>query len=441
MRRLSLTCLLFMAVVWGSLTTAVAQSASSEEVYVVEIAGPVNQAMTSFFARAVREAEAADVAALLIVLDTPGGAVDATLDIVQLFRNSTVPVIVYIAPAGAQAASAGSVITAAAHASAMAPETVIGAASPVGGGGEDIQETLYRKAVEDLKAVMRSLTERRGEAATALAEQMIEEARAVTAREALEVGYIDVIARDTDDLLQQLDGLEVTLGEETQVLHTAAALQTEFAPNGVEQFLYGLASILMNPLFISALIGLGVQAIIFEFSNPGGWVAGFIGFICIGLALYGLGQLPANFLGLVLILAAFILFVLEVFTPTFGALTVTGAITLLAGLLVLFNSPGTPQFARLSISGAIAITSVTVSFFVYMVIKVIRAQQRQAMTGQEGLVGRTGRVRHPITPGQEGTVFVYGALWQAAADEAIESGEKVAVKGVDGLTLRVKKLN
>jgi len=262
-------------------------SAQSDEIYVLTIEGPVNQAMTSYFARAIDKAEAAGAHAVLIELDTPGGAVSETIEIVQLFRNAEIPIIVYVGPAGAQAASAGSVITLAAHASGMAADTVIGAASPVSGDGTDIADTLYRKAVEDLKAVMRSLAADRGAEVIAIAEDMIEEATALTGTEAFEIGFTDALAADRDELLQELDGLEVKLGEKTQLLSTADATIVLEPKTTVEEFLYTLASILMNPVFISALIGLGVQAIIFEFSNPGGWVGGFIGFLCLGLALYG----------------------------------------------------------------------------------------------------------------------------------------------------------
>ena len=303
-------------------------SAQSNEIYVLNIEGPVNQAMTSYFTRAIGEAESAGAHAVLIELDTPGGSVSETLEIVQLFRNAEIPIIVYVGPeAGAQAASAGSVITLAAHASGMAPDTVIGAASPVSGDGSDIADTLYRKAVEDLKAVMRNLAADRGEEVISIAEDMIEEATALTGQEAFDIGFTDALAADRDELLQALDGLEVKLGDETQVLQTADAEIVLEPKTSVEEFLYTLASILMNPVFISALIGLGVQAIIFEFSNPGGWVGGFIGFLCLGLALYGLGQLPTNYFGLALVAVAFILFVMEIFTPTYGALAVTGAIT------------------------------------------------------------------------------------------------------------------
>jgi membrane-bound serine protease (ClpP class) len=414
--------------------------AQTREILVLEIDGPVTQAMANYFERGITTAEREGATAVLIILDTPGGDLTATLDIVQLFRRATLPVIVYIGPQGAQAASAGSIITAAAHAAGMAPETVIGAASPINSDGSDINETAYRKAVEDMKATMRSLTERRGEDAVAMAEAMIEDARAVSANEALEVGFIDVIASDTDDLLAQLDGLTVFVDGEEKVLETADLTQTPLELSFAEELLL----LLTNPLVLGVLLAIGVQAIIIELSNPGGYAAGVIGLVCIALALYGFGQLPVNWLGFGLIILAFGLFIGEAFTPTFGALSLGGALAMLGGLLVLFNSPGTPEFARISIAGAIPISGLTAAFYIFIVYKAIRGQQTKPITGQEGLIGQSGPVRVSLTsttekPPYMGQVLVTGQLWRARADDPIEKGERVVVTAVSGLTLHVKK--
>jgi membrane-bound serine protease (ClpP class) len=434
---------IFLALILGlAVIVAKPVSAQNQHVLVAKIEGPVTPAMASYFDRIIHEAESSNAQAALIVLDTPGGAMDVTLDIVQSFRNASVPVIIYIGPAGAQAASAGSVITAAAHAAGMAPETVIGAASPVDGSGADIEETLFQKITEDLKATMRNLVERRGEDTVTLAESMIEEARAVTSKEALEVGLIDAVAVDVDDLLQQLDGKVVEVDGQEVTLETAGASQESFSLNPIERVLHALS----NPLLIGLLMTIGVQAILIEISNPGGWAAGFIGVLCLGMALYGLGTLPANWLGLGLIVLAFVLFLLEVKTPTTGILAVAGAITFLAGLLVLFNSPGTPNFARISLSGAIGITLFTAIFFIFLVTKAVQAQRKVPITGAEGMAGKTGLVRYDLVASDkdsgvfQGTVLVNGELWNATADEEIPTDEQVVVKGVDGFTIRVKKI-
>jgi membrane-bound serine protease (ClpP class) len=416
--------------------------AQSEHIVVAKIKGPVTPAMANYFDRAIAVAEESGAEAALIVLDTPGGSVEITLEIVQSFLNANVPVIVYIGPAGAQAASAGSVITVAAHASGMAPDTVIGAASPVDGSGADIDDTLFQKITEDLKATMRNLTERRGEEAVALAEAMIEEARAVTSNEALETGLIDAVAVDVEDLLLQLDGNVVEVNGEPITLETAAAVQEPLDMSLIERVLH----LLSNPLLIGLLLTIGVQAIFIEISSPGGWVAGFIGVLCLGMALYGLGTLPANMLGLGLIVVSFVLFLLEVKTPATGVLAVAGAITLLAGLLVLFNSPGTPGFARISIPGAIGITGFASAFFIFILAKVWQAQKGQPVTGAEGLIGQIGPVRSDLTEYSDdesifqGTILINGELWRAVSEEEINQGEQVVVKAMDGFTLKVKKI-
>jgi len=439
-RGIPLTAMLLLAL----LGLALPAKAQGSTVVIAEISGPVTPTMASYFERSFAAAEDSGAQALVIVLDTPGGAVDVTLEIVQTFRNAEVPIVVFVGPAGAQAASAGSLITLAGHAAGMAPETVIGAASPIDGSGADIEETLYQKLTEDLKATMRNLTSRRGDVAVKLAEAMIEEAKAVTADEALEAGLIDALAPDLESLLAQIDGLVVEVNGQETTLHTSGALQESSDLNAIEQILHALS----NPLLIGLLLTIGVQAILIEISNPGGWVAGFIGFLCLALGLYGLGTLPANWLGLGLLVLAFVLFILEVKTPATGILAVAGVITFLAGLLVLFNSPGSPQFARISIAGAVGITAFTSAFFLFVIAKALQAQTSRPLVGDEALVGMVGPVRTALAPRRQiergltqGTVLINGELWRAIADEEIDRGEQVVVKGVDGFSLRVKRLS
>ena len=426
------------------LSIALPAAAQTEgEVLVLSVKGPVTPAMANYFERGITAGEARNAAAVVIVLDTPGGAVDTTQGIIRLFRNAEVPVVVYVGPAGAQAASAGSLITLAAHAAGMAPETVIGAASPVSGSGQDIEDTLYRKVVEDLKATVRGLTARRGEEARALAEQMIEDARAVHATEALEAGLIDVVAADVPTLLSKLDGMTVVVGERERTLETAGASQVPFAMNIIEQVLHALS----NPLLVGLLLSLGVPAILIELKSPGGWVAGFVGILCLALAFYGLGQLPVNWLGLGLIAIAFVLFLLEVKVPGVGALALVGALTMLAGLLILFNSPGSPEFSRISLPSALLITGLTSGFFLFIVTMAVRAQRRRPLTGREALIGRTGHVRKSLVPAPSGkltfvgSVLVQGEIWRAEADEAIETDEAVVVTGMNGFTLEVSRVS
>lgn len=422
------------------LTAVSLANAQSSEILLLEIDGPVTPTMAGYFERGIREAERRNAEAIVIQLDTPGGSVDTTQEIVQLFRGADVPVIIFVAPRGAQAASAGAIITIAAHAAGMAPETVVGAASPVGQDGADLDETIFRKITEDMKASIRSLAERRGEEVVVLAEAMIDDARAVHAQEALEAGFIDAVAENVPDLLQQLDGLTVIVNDQPVTLQTADAPVTEFEMNPVETILH----VLVNPLLVGILIAIGTQAIIIEISNPGGWVAGFIGVVCLALAMYGLGQLPANWFGLGLIFLAFVLFLLEVKAPVHGALALVGIITMVAGFLVLFNTNNSPEFARISIWGAIAITLPTALLFTFIVYMAAKAQLKKPATGQESLVGLQGPVKKTfaLQPGEEtysGMVLVDGELWKAEADELFYNGEEVEVTAVDGFTLTVKK--
>ena len=433
--------LLFLAVVvLLALTRPVAAQEAGAEVLVLSAEGAVTPAMLSYLERGVAEGEERG-APVLVVLNTPGGAVDTTQRIIQLFRNANIPVLVFVGPAGAQAASAGSLITLAAHASGMAPETVIGAASPVTGEGQDIPETLYRKLVEDLKATARGLADRRGEDAVALSEQMIEDARAVNGREAREAGLIDAVAADVPEFLQEVDGLTVQVNDEPWTLQTADATRTPYAMNVVEGALHALS----NPLLLSILLPLGITAIMIELRSPGGWVAGFVGVLSLGMAFYGLGQLPVNWLGLGLVVLAFVLFLLEVKTPGVGALALAGAGTMLAGLLLLFNSPASPEFVRLSLPAAITITVSTSAIFLFIIGMALRAQRQKPATGREGMLGQAGHVRKTLVPAASGrmrftgTVLVHGELWRAEADDALERDEEVVVTGIDGFTLRVAK--
>ncbi|MCB8985008.1 MAG: nodulation protein NfeD [Ardenticatenaceae bacterium] len=438
MRQRALVVLLFILCL---IAVGQAHAQSSGNVLLLQVEGPVTPAMAEYFARGIQSAEDQGATAVVIQLDTPGGAIDTTQEIVQTFRAATVPVIIYVAPRGAQAASAGSIITIAAHAAGMAPETVIGAASPVGQDGAELDATLFRKVTEDMKAQVRSLAARRGPEAVALAEAMISDARAVHAEEALVAGLIDAIASDVPNLLSQLDGRTVIVNDQTVTLHTAGETTRPFGMSLVEAILHALS----NPVLVSILLAIGVQAILIEISHPGGWVAGFVGVVFLALALYGLGQLPANWFGLGLILVAFVLFLLEVKAPVHGALAVTGIITMFAGFMVLFNSPGTPAFARLSIISAILITLPTAAFFIFLVFMVLRAQRRKPITGEEGLIGQKGTVRKAIVtrPGVDdyaGMVQVQGELWRAAARDRIDEGEEVEVTAVQGFTLQVKRV-
>ncbi|HSR35190.1 MAG TPA: nodulation protein NfeD [Anaerolineae bacterium] len=409
---------------------AASDGEAARHVYVLEIEGAVTPIMISYIERGIGIAEADGAEALIIKLNTPGGQIDLMSEVVQALLDAEVPTVVYVYPRGAYAASAGTLITLAAHVAAMAPGTTIGAASPVGSQGEDLGETLETKVKEDLKAQARALAARRGEEAVAWAESAIEEAKAATADEALEMGVIDFVADDLEHLLMQMDGFQVEVDRREVTLQTADAEVVEQPMTFVEQFLH----IITNPTVAFILLTIGINAILYELSSPGGYAAGVVGAICLLLAFYALGVLPVNYTGLILIGLAFALFVVDLKAPTHGVLTVGGIVSLVAGALILFNSP----LYQVSISAVVSVALVTGLFFAFAIAKVVRAQKQPAVTGREGLVGQQAQARTSLNP--EGTVFIMGELWKATVvDGPVEAGEQVEIVAADGFHLQVKK--
>jgi membrane-bound serine protease (ClpP class) len=403
------------------------------QVLLLETSGPLTPAMVEYLARGIQRAEDIDAEALIFQMDTPGGSIDLMNRMVRDIRASEVPVIVYVAPSGAIAGSAGTVITLAGDAAAMAPETAIGAASPVGGQGEDLGETIEAKQKEILKATVRGLAERRGDTAVALAEATIEDAKAVSAEEALAAGLIDFVVEDIDTLLRAVDGYRLP-GTSGGRLSTAGAQVTEVP----QRFIERLLQVLTNPNIVFLLITVGVQAVLIEISAPGGWVAGFIGVVCLALGVYGLGILPVNWFGLVFILTAFVLFFLEIKVPAYGALSIAGLASFIVGALVLFNSATAPSFLRVSIPLVIGTGVATAAFFMTIVTFAIRAQRRKPEVGREAMIGREGRTRGELSP--SGMVHVAGELWTAVSKtgEVIPADTRIQVVGVDGLRLEVE---
>ncbi len=418
-------------------TLPAAAQAGSPLVLVITVDDAIAPAVQEYIQRSIRIAEQREADLLVLQLNTPGGAVVTMNEIVQNIRASHVPVVVYVSPRGAMAASAGTLVTLAGHAAAMAPETIIGAASPVGGQGEDLGETMKAKEMEALTATVRTLTENRGEAATRLAEATILEAKAASASEALEVGLVDFIAADLDDLLDQLDGFEVETADGPRTLRTANARVENIPQSFIEQLL----AMLTNPNVVFLLLTIGVQAIFIELSSPGGWVAGFIGVVCLALAAYGLGALPVNWFGIVFLLISFALFILDIKAPTHGALTAAGVGSFIVGALVLFNSPGTPEFQRVSVPLVVAMALVTGATFAVIVGFAIRALRVPVRMGQVALVGKLGTATTDI--GLTGQVQVGAELWSAEAVSGsgkIRKGDRIEVVEVSGLRLKVRKV-
>jgi membrane-bound serine protease (ClpP class) len=426
-------CLVLSLVPWN---TAAAQEVDTPLVVVLTSQGAITPTLEDYLLRGLEIARQEEAEAVILQLDTPGGSIELMNAIVQVIRDSEIPVVVYVSPRNAMAGSAGTVITLAGHLAAMAPETTIGAASPVGSEGEDIGETLETKTKEILKASVRALTANRPAEATTLAESMIQDARAVTVDEALQTGLIDIRAADLDDLLAQMDGRKVQVRDVERTLHTRNAQIRMVDNTFIEQVLI----LLVNPNLVFLLLSIGVQAILIEISSPGGWVAGFVGAVCVMLAVYGMGLLPVNWVGILFLVTAFILFILDIKAPTHGALTVAGLIAFITGSLVLFNSVRLPGVPTISVPLVVGMGLIMAgSFFTVMMIA-LRAQRAPIKTGVESIVGRSGYAQTDLDP--SGMVLVYAEQWSAEAeqDEApIPKGTRVEVVRVDGLHLKVRR--
>ena len=437
--------LLLMAVILGAFNPAHAmaqtvlpqsqQPLGQQPVVALVLEGGLHPAWKEYLKRSQQIAEQNAAQAIIIQLDTPGGSIDLMNKLVEQIRGSQIPIIVYVTPRGAMAASAGTLLTLSAHVAAMAPETTIGAASPVGANGEDIGETMQNKVSEVLKATVRTLSANRPPEAIRLAESMIDNARAVSVDEALKVGLIDIQANDLTDLLAQLNGRKVTIQDHTVTLNTLGADIINVKKTLMEDLLIVLA----NPNIVFLLLAVGIQAILIEISSPGGWVAGFIGSICLLFATYGMGVLPVNWFGILFLVLAFGLLILEIKAPTHGALTAAGVGSFIIGALVLFNSPSVPSFQRVSVPLVVG-TGIFVGMIFFVIIGyALRAQRTPIQMGREQLIGQTGVVNTSLNP--IGTVQLGSELWTAIAEVGnIQQGSSVQVIEMENLRIKVRKI-
>ena len=414
-----------------------AQTEDSRVAIELEATGPITPAMVGYIERGLNAAADRQAEFVILRLNTPGGSVDLMNEIIQDIRASQVPVIVYVAPRGAIAGSAGTLITLAGHQAAMAPETAIGAASPVGSQGEDIGETMEAKVKEILKATARSLAEARGPEAVQLAEDTIENARAASATEALNAGLVDYVAANTADLLEQMDGTTALVDGREVTLQTRGVVIQAVTASFVEQTL----QLLTNPNIVLLLLTIGVQAILIELSSPGGWIAGFIGVVSLLLAIYGLGVLPVNWFGILFLIVAFVLFVLELNTASFGALTTAGVASFIAGALILFNSVTVPGVPRVSVPLVIGMALFFAATSSVVVGYALRAMRVPPSMGKQAILGKKGIVRESLNP--VGSVQVAGELWSAELVDGahpLTAGASIEVVSVEGLRLKVRPL-
>ncbi len=416
---------------------AAAQS-TNPQVVLLTIDGPITPVQDDYLARGLKAAERSSAELVVLQLNTPGGGIDTMNSMIQKIRASDIPVVVYVAPRDAMAGSAGTLITLAGHIAAMAPETIIGAASPVGSQGQDIGTTMETKVKEALKATARALTQDRPASATQLAEQAIDQAKAVTVDEALKAGLVDLKAFDVQDLLDQINGRTVKLASgQVVTLNTQNAEIVNIPFSFIERVLQAL----IDPNLVFLLLALGIQAILIEMASPGGWVAGFIGVVCLLLATYGLGVLPINWFGLLFLGLAFVLFILELKTPSLGLLTAAGVVSFIGGALIMFNSVSVVGFPKLSVPLVVGMGIFLAASFLAIVTVALRARRLPVQTGREALPGRTGVARSALNPG--GTVYAAGEMWRAEVvpgeECPLEEGAKVLVVAVEGLTLKVKR--
>ena len=393
--------------------------------------------MLDYITRGIEAAEQQNAEVLIIQLNTPGGSVGTMLEIITAIRASNTPVIVYVSPRNAFAGSAGAPITFAAHASAMAPETFIGAATPINESGENLNSDAKAKASNAIKAAIRPYLETRGDKALQLGESMIDEAAAATVDEALAVKLIDFKVDNVDDLLEALDGFTVQMNDGPRTLNTANAHTEPLAMSFIEQLLLFLT----NPNIVFSLFSLGTMAILFEISSPGGWVSGFFGVVCVSLSIYGMGVLSLNWFGIIFLVIAFVLFILDIQAPTHGALTLAGVASFIVGALVLFNSAGAPQFQRVSVPLVFGVGIAIGALFFGILIFALSALRNPVSMGVESMIGKTGTAQ--TWDEASGQVQVQSELWSAESvqeSDKISKGDAVEVVEVQGLRLQVKKI-
>ncbi len=415
----------------------------------VDIVGPIGPATVEFLTGSLEKATARNAELVIIRMDTPGGLVASTRDIVKAILNSPVPVATFVTPEGARAASAGTYILFASHIAAMSPATNVGAATPVsiiGGQQPDRQDepdeneddpapasdTMSRKVINDSVAYIRGLAARHGRNAD-WAELAVREAVSVTAEEALEIGVIDLIAKDVGDLLKQIHGRTVEVQGRERVLDTSSLLVEQLEPDWKSELL----AVITSPTIAYLLLLIGVYGLIFEGYNPGAVLPGVIGAICLLIALYAFQMLPVNYAGFALLILGIILMIGEAVAPSFGALGIGGVIAVVIGSIILIDTDVPGFMISRPLIGAIALLS---SFGLMAIIGVaVKARQRPVVSGREELLGAEGTVLSDFE--QRGNVFVHSERWSAVTGSPLREGQAVVVTGIDGLTLKVRPLD
>jgi len=393
---------------------------------VIELEGAINPGTDLFATRGIKQAQRNGYSLVIIRLDTPGGLDTSMRSIIKAILNSPVPVVVYVAPRGARAASAGVMITIAAHVAAMAPQTNIGAAHPVSAGGKEINKTMSEKVVNDMVAYARSIAKDR-KRNQEWVEKAIRESVSITADMAVKENVVDLVARDMDDLLTLLDGREIMLDTGKLTLQTKDLKLVYVTPGWRDMVLKTIS----NPNIAYILMMIGLAGLYFELSHPGAIFPGVVGAISLILAFFSFQTLPVNYAGLLLIALAIIFFIAEIKVTSYGLLSLAGLISLTLGSIMLFEDVGVSL--KLMMPTIVLIGG----FFVGIAFVAFRAYRKTPKGGRDGLIGESGVVEGKIDP--EGLIFAHGEYWKATSNEVVEEGEKVRIIGLRGLKLMVEK--
>ncbi len=404
----------------------------TNEIWLLRFTGPIGPVSAKYIVTGIEKAQKEKAQCVILVMDTPGGLDESMREIVKAILNASTPIVSFVYPSGARAASAGVFIMFASHIAAMAPGTNIGAAHPVALGSKEIDSVMRDKVTNDAVAYIKSLAHRRNRNEE-WAEKAVRKSVAITETEAIKLQVIDLIAGSIEELIEKLDKREVNLDGHKVVLQTASAKVKNFDMSPTQRFLY----LLTNPNIAYILLLIGFYGIIFELQNPGVIFPGVIGGISLLLALYSLQMLPVNYAGLGLIILGIIMFILEIKITSYGLLTIGGIASLLFGSLLLFESP--LPFFRPSMVLLVVAVVVTALFFILIVGLGIKAHLRRPTTGKEGLIGEIGVAQDNLNP--LGVIMVQGELWSAeSVSGEVKKGEKVKVLQVEGMTLKVSKI-
>jgi membrane-bound serine protease (ClpP class) len=407
--------------------------AQGDVIYLLEVEGIINPASAGYIVKGIDKAEQEGASCLVIQMDTPGGLMESMRSIVKRILSAQIPIIVYVAPSGSRAGSAGVFITLAAHIAAMAPGTNIGAAHPVQMGEKEIGKEMEEKILNDTVAYIKTIAKQRGRNEE-WAEKAVRESVSVHEDEALKLGVIDLVSPSLEDLLSRVDGREVTISPGKMVVLKTKGLEIKTLNMS---FRDQLLSIISNPSIAYILLMLGFYGLLYEIASPGAIFPGVIGGICLILAFFAFQMLPINYAGVALILFGIILFIAEVKITSYGMLSVAGVISLLLGSVMLIDSPA--EFLRISfIKVVLPVVLVSAAIFLFALVMVVRAHRRRPTTGKEGLVGAKGVATTDLKP--EGVVEIRGELWNAVAEETIKAGEKIQVKEVEGMKVKVIKI-